>query len=494
MIKISSDLLKLYDIQLKKNAIEDQLHHHFKKWLRYYLDFCHKYEFEPKDTNSFFEFNIKLKEKNQTDLLRKQAHHAITLYYELVHDDFDLRQIDKNNFKTKHPEIIIENSQSINKKKLNINNSSQRLDQLNESTNSDYPVFDSSKNNKGEHSDSVNEKIEKFDSKFKLKNASWVNFFEKLSSTIKVRHYSPKTLTAYRNWAKKFQTFTKSKDPRLLDMEDVKSFLSHLAVERNVSESTQNQAFNALLFIFKHVLEKDFKQIEGVVRAKRKPYIPIVLSREEINQILTHLEYPYDLIVKLLYGCGLRLSECLKLRMQDINFDTLLITIHDGKGKKDRTVPLPQALLYELKSQIKTVAKKHQEDLQYDFAGTFLPDLLSEKYKNAAKEFCWQWLFPAQSLTHIAEKKEYRRYHLHETRVQKAIKQAVQDATITKRASAHTFRHSFASHLLQSNYDIRTIQELLGHSDVRTTMIYTHTIVTKTIKEAKSPLDFDVEP
>ena len=230
--------------------------------------------------------------------------------------------------------------------------------------------------------------------------------------------------------------------------------------------------------------------MKDIPRAKRKPYIPVVLSREEVDRIIAALSYPYDLIAKLLYGCGLRLSECLNLRVHNFNFDTSILTVHDGKGKKDRTVPIPETIVTELKTQLQSVIALHQEDLKAGYAGTFLPNLLEKKYKNAAKELIWQWFFSAKTLTFVADTREYRRYHLHDTHVQKAIKRAVKKAKILKRASAHTFRHSFASHLLQANYDIRTIQELLGHSDVRTTMIYTHTIRSRTIKEAKSPLDF----
>jgi len=276
----------------------------------------------------------------------------------------------------------------------------------------------------------------------------------------------------------------------LISTDDVKEYLTFLAVKRKVSASTQNQAFNALLFFFRHVMDKEFGKVDGVVRAKQKPYIPVVLSREEIDAVLMHLSPPYDLVVKLLYGCGLRLFECLNLRVHCFNFDAEVLTVHDGKGKKDRTVPLPQTLFPDLRAHLETVKDQHQRDLVRNYNGVFMPNALEKKYKNAPKELIWQWFFPAIQLTYVEKTGEYRRYHLHETHVQKALRQAVRKARIAKRASAHTFRHSFASHLLQANYDIRTIQELLGHSDVRTTMIYTHTVKSRTIKEAKSPLDF----
>jgi integron integrase len=257
-----------------------------------------------------------------------------------------------------------------------------------------------------------------------------------------------------------------------------------------MAASSQNQAFNALLFLFRHVLEKEFGQLEGVVRAKRRRYIPVVLSREEVDRVLGQLAYPYDMVAKLLYGCGLRLFECLKLRVQDVNLAMVVVTVHDGKGQKDRTVPLPQVMVPELRAQLERVQQVHQEDVARGYAGTFLPGALADKYPRAATEFGWQWLFPAKTLTLVPATQEYRRYHVHETQVQKALKQAVGRSQIPKRASAHTLRHSFASHLLQANYDIRTIQELLGHSDVKTTMMYTHTVRSVTLKEAKSPLDF----
>lgn len=323
-----------------------------------------------------------------------------------------------------------------------------------------------------------------------MKKGNWQAVYEQLSNEIKVRHYSPKTLKSYSIWVRKLQYFSKSKDPALLSATDVKEFLTFLAVNQKMSASSQNQAFNALLFLFRHVLNREFGKIDGVVRAKRKPNIPVVLSREEIDVIMANLKYPYDLVVKLLYGCGLRLFECLNLRMQSFNFDFGILTVRNGKGKKDRTVPLPQVIMPDIKEHLKKVKALHDKDLDEGYAGAFMSDLIEKKYKNCAREFVWQWFFPAKILTFVPDTSEFRRYHLHERHVQKAIKRAVNKAKICKRATAHTFRHSFASHLLQANYDIRTIQELLGHSDVRTTMIYTHTVKSQTIKEAKSPLDF----
>jgi integron integrase len=319
---------------------------------------------------------------------------------------------------------------------------------------------------------------------------SWVFVFDTLNSEIRLRNYSPKTLKAYRSWMLHFQTFSKSKDYQALTPQDGVDFLNYLAVEKQVSVSSQNQAFHALRFLYRHVLKKEFEKIKGIPRAKRRPSIPVVLSREEIDLIFDHLDEPIDLIAKLLYGCGLRLNECLNLRVHCFNFDTGMLNVQSGKRKKDRTVPIPQLLIPELKRQLRKVTAIHQADLNAKYAGTFLPDQLDRKYKDADKELIWQWFFPALSLTFIREQQVYKRYHIHESVVQKAIKQAVNHAKITQRASAHTFRHSFASHLLQANYDIRTIQELLGHSDLRTTMIYTRTVQSKTIKQAKSPLDF----
>jgi integron integrase len=437
MLKIPEPLLKKYDRLLANSGTPPNEYVAYKKWLRFYLDFCKKYSHAYADPKSLCFFLDKLRTKKQNALQQSQAQKAVRLYYAGLGES-SMSHLSEN----RH--IIQDN----------------RIRE-------DIKVFATEK-----------------------KQDPWVISIETLKNEILVRHYSKKTLKAYTLWAEKLRYFIRDKSPETLTIEDVKSFLTFLAVKKKVSASSQNQAFNALLFFFRHVLKKEFGKMDDVVRAKRKPYIPVVLSRDEIDRIIENLYCPYDLIVKLLYGCGLRLSECMKLRVNNFNFDHGILTVHDGKGKKDRTVPLPEVMRDDLKHQLNRVIDLHEKDLKDEYSGVFMPDRLEVKYKNAPKELIWQWFFPSKELTFVAQTNEYRRYHLHETHVQKAIKRAVRKSKIIKRASAHTFRHSFASHLLQANYDIRTIQELLGHSDLRTTMIYTHTVKSRTIKEAKSPLDF----
>jgi len=514
MLALPTELSRRYEALLLQQGIAGPHRPHYVRWLRYYWDFCHKYAFEPDDRTSLRAFGEKLRAKKQADFQRKQAQHAVALYYTMIlplQENGERPRADAPVQVSKrdpleraasvvpvvkatpaHPSLgsgsIAQHAKGGKAAMLDQSGHAQTPRRL-------PPANDREPVGRGASApaSAVQPSSQDFpgdQARLKATGASWVSVYERLDAAVKVRHYSPKTLQAYRHWTRKFQTFTKSKDPSLLAMEDVKGFLSFLAVERKVAASSQNQAFNALLFLFNHALEKEFGKIEGVVRAKRTKYIPVVLSRAEVDRVFHHLGAPYDLVAKLLYGCGLRLFECLKLRVQDLNFELKVLTVHDGKGRKDRTLPLPHALVPALKAQLETVMRIHRDDLAAGYAGTFLPSALSQKYKRAEKELVWQWLFPAKTLTQIPGTREYRRYHLHESHVQAAIKQAVQESQIPKRASAHTFRHSFASHLLQANYDIRTIQELLGHSDVKTTMIYTHTVPSVTLKAAKSPLDF----
>lgn len=319
---------------------------------------------------------------------------------------------------------------------------------------------------------------------------AWDALFAKLKDEIRLRQYSPKTLSAYRIWTEQFRIFLNHKPPEEVNDEDATRFLTYLATNKGVVASTQNQAFNALLFVFRHILKVDYDLKDRVVRARRTRYIPVVLTREEVDRVLAELEYPYRLVVGLLYGCGLRLFEGLNLRVGCLNLDEQMLTVHDGKGKKDRTVPLPEKLIPDLRQHLERVCILHERDLASGYDGVFMPGALDRKWKNASKELVWQWVFPAKTLTFVPDKKEHRRYRMHESVFQRAFRAAVRKAKIPKRVTAHTMRHSFASHLLRNNYDIRTIQEMLGHSDVRTTMIYTHTVKSRTQKERKSPLDF----
>ena len=468
MLILPTAIIEQYDNLLLDKSFSDKDKALYKKWLRFYWDFCHKYQHDAFHLDSLPLFIQKLQDKNQSVQQQNQANYSVSLFFEMrAVSDQPLNMNQSIN-----PDKIASNHAAYFRNDTSVVQNSVQLSSSNQSTNSfvdnTHPLEET--------------------------GTSWVFVFDQLMNEIKIRHYSPKTLKAYQVWIRQFQTFTKSKDYQKLSQQDVVDFLSFLAVEKQVSAASQNLAFNSLLFLFKHVLKKEFGEIKGVARAKRKPYIPVVLSREEIDLILDQLDEPVSLVVKLLYGCGLRLFECLKLRIQDFNFDAGIITIHDGKGKKDRTVPMPLSIVPELQEQLRAVVEVHKADLTANFSGTFLPDQLERKYKNAAKEFIWQWFFPAKSLTLLSgTDKEYRRYHIHESVVQKAIKKAGNDVHITKRATSHTFRHSFASHLLQANYDIRTIQELLGHSDIRTTMIYTHTVQSRTLKQTKSPLDFESE-
>ncbi|MEW6220294.1 MAG: integron integrase [Thermodesulfobacteriota bacterium] len=477
MLSVSPALQARFETLLRKRGVPNAAHSAFKKWLRFYLDFCHKYQLPCGSQSSIAPFLKKLQDKKQSEAQRQQAAQAVALFLDMAQVDRPGEVAQPLGGEAPEAQAVSGLPASSARSPVGVSVAAMPpgvqepppLAPPPPPTAQPSPV----PANQGQRRTGI----------------SWKAEFDRLAEEIRLRHYSPRTLRTYQQWLAKLQTFTRSKPPAELTPEDVKEFLTQLAVARRVSASTQNQAFNALLFFFRHVLGREFGKVEGVVRAKRRPYIPVVLSREEIQAVLAHLQPPFALVVKLLYGCGLRLFECLRLRVQDLNFDAGVLTVHDGKGQRDRTVPIPEAVRTGLLAQVESLRSLHQQDLARGYGGVFLVHALERKYRNAAREFVWQWLFPAKYLTQVPESGEYRRYHLHESHVQRAIKEAVGRARIGKRASAHTFRHSFASHLLQANFDIRTIQQLLGHSDLRTTMIYTHTVKSTTIKEAKSPLD-----
>jgi len=304
---------------------------------------------------------------------------------------------------------------------------------------------------------------------------------------IRLRHYSIRTERSYIDWIVRFFKFTGYKPLASLNADNVESFLSHLAVDKKVAASTQNQALNAIVFLLTKVLEKPREEF-NFKHSKRPKRLPVVLSQAEVSRLLGHLSGIYLLMTGLMYGTGMRLMECVRLRVKDADFDYGQIIIRDAKGNKDRVVPIPERYQPALEQQIRSVAVQHKADIEAGANGVFLPNALARKYPGAGKELIWQYVFPAAKLSVDPRSTAVRRHHLHETTLQRAIKTAVKQSAIRKKISSHTLRHSFATHLLESGYDIRTVQELLGHSDVNTTMIYTH-VLNKPGLAVKSPAD-----
>ena len=311
---------------------------------------------------------------------------------------------------------------------------------------------------------------------------------DKVRNEIRLRHYSIRTEQAYVAWIRRYIQYHNMKHPRKMGKREIKAFLSHLALERKVSSSTQNQAFNALLFLYRTVLEIDLDGNIDAFRAKNSERLPTVMTREETLNVIDAMSGKHKIIAMLLYGGGLRLMDALRLRVKDIDFRQSQIIIRDGKGAKDRITVLPDATKRPLKKHLKTIEEIHQEYLEKGYGSVWLPDALAKKYPNADRDWAWQYVFPATTLSVDLRSGETRRHHLSESSIQKAVKKAVKKAGINKPVSCHTFRHSFATHLLESGYDIRTVQELMGHKDVSTTMIYTH-VLNRNKLGVRSPLD-----
>jgi len=311
---------------------------------------------------------------------------------------------------------------------------------------------------------------------------------DQVSRAIRARHFSWRTERAYVGWIKRFILFHGKRHPAGLGEAEVTAFLTHLATRDRVSSSTQNQALSAIIFLYRTVLGRNLEWMESVVRAKRAARLPIVLTRDEVRAILAEMRGTPWLMVSLMYGAGLRLLECARLRVKDVDFAQLEITVRNGKGGKDRRSMLPVSLRGSLAAHLERVRILHTRDLRRRLGGVALPDGIERKYPQAALEWGWQWAFPATRLYRDGATGAWRRHHLHETVVQRAMKEAVRRTGIAKPASCHTLRHSFATHLLEAGYDIRTIQELLGHSDVSTTMIYTH-VLNRGGQGVRSPLD-----
>jgi integron integrase len=311
---------------------------------------------------------------------------------------------------------------------------------------------------------------------------------ESVRLALRRRHYSRRTEKAYVAWVRRFSLFHGQRNPAELGAPEVTGYLSHLAAVGKVSASTQNQAFSALLFLYRDVLGRELAGLADTPRARRPERLPLVLSPQEVRTVLDRMRGVPRLMCSLMYGAGLRLLECCRLRVKDVDFGRREITVHDGKGRKDRVTVLPARLVPPLRAHIERVERQFLLDLEGEAGYVALPDALARKYPNAPREWAWQWVFPASRIYRDGESGERRRHHLHETVLQRAFAAAVREARLAKPASCHTLRHSFATHLLESGYDIRTIQELLGHADVSTTMVYTH-VLNRGGRGVRSPLD-----
>jgi integron integrase len=305
---------------------------------------------------------------------------------------------------------------------------------------------------------------------------------------LRVKHYSIRTEESYLGWIKRYIYFNGKRHPKDLGARHIEAFLTHLAVDGKVSASTQNLAKSALLFLYREVLEIKLPWLDNITQAKAPRRLPVVLTVAETQAVLSRLSGSHALIASLLYGSGMRLMEAVRLRVKDVDFARREILVREGKGFKDRVTMLPEAVIEPLKAHLVKVRALHREDLAAGFGEVYMPFALDKKYPNAGREWGWQYAFPSKNLSVDPRSGKTRRHHLDEKGVQRAMKQAVRDAGLVKPATPHTLRHSFATHLLQSGYDIRTVQELLGHSDVSTTMIYTH-VLNKGGKGVVSPLD-----
>ncbi len=306
--------------------------------------------------------------------------------------------------------------------------------------------------------------------------ATWKDAFSKFINEIRFQHLAYSTEKTYRSWIRRFVAFCNNAPPRTIQSSHVKKFLVHLAVEGNVSPSTQNQAFNALLFLFRYVLEKEFDVSDNVIRAKKSGRIPVVFSRKEIKKLFKHYPEQYLLHVKLIYGCGLSITECIRLRVKDLDFENKSLIVRSGKGNKDRVTTLPETLHQQLKNHLQEVKKIHELDLAAGNGSVYMPMALAKKFPNASKEWAWQYVFPSKNLSLDPREKIVRRHHITSRALQNSMSRALKKSGIPKKATIHTLRHSFATHLLQDGYDIRTVQEQLGHKNVQTTMIYLHVL------------------
>jgi integron integrase len=311
---------------------------------------------------------------------------------------------------------------------------------------------------------------------------------DRVRDVMRLKHYSLRTERTYCDWITRFIRFHRMRHPAEMSEPEMAEFLTHLARAGNISASTQNQALSALLFLYKEVLKQEIGWLQNVERAKKPVRLPVVLTRDEVRKVFAHLHGTARLMTGLLYGSGLRLMECVRLRVKDIDFGYARVTVRDAKSGRDRVTMLPVNLTAQLQLHLHKVKLQHDQDLADGFGEVWLPDALARKYPRAAREWSWQFVFPSSRISIDPRSHTKRRHHIDESALQQAVKRAVRSAGLTKPASCHTFRHSFATHLLENGYDIRSVQELLGHKDVTTTMIYTHVLNRPGIS-VRSPLD-----
>lgn len=311
---------------------------------------------------------------------------------------------------------------------------------------------------------------------------------EQVRDVIRTHHYSYRTGEVYWNWMRRFILFHNKKHPKDMGAVEIQAFLSFLATKGKVSASSQNQALSALLFLYKKVLGIDLPWMDGIVRAKRPVRVPVVMTRSEVTRVLKCMQGKYWLMASIMYGSGLRLVECLRLRVQDIDKEILQLTIRDGKGSKDRHTILPEGLIPHIEHQLEFVRGVMERDKEHGEKGVSLPGAIDRKFRHAANDWPWQYLFPSTKYAFIRHNMSMRRHHAHPSTLARAVRQAVIESGLSKRVTSHTFRHSFATHLIEGGYDIRTVQELLGHSNVKTTQIYTH-VLERGGHAVRSPLD-----
>jgi len=311
---------------------------------------------------------------------------------------------------------------------------------------------------------------------------------DQMRESMRVRHYRARTEETYCQWVRRYILFHQKRHPKDMGEPEINIFLTHLAVKEKVSASTQNQALSAILYLYRHVIGRDIGDLGEVIRARKPKRLPVVMTRKDVKAVLDQLSGDKWLIASLLYGSGLRLMECMSLRVQEVDFQASEIIVRDGKGGKDRRTMLPQKLIAPLLEHLRKVKVIHEKDLAEGWGRVQMPHALDRKYPNAPTEWRWQWVFPQENRWVNNKTKEQGRHHMDESLIQKAVREAVGRAGLKKRATCHTFRHSFATHLLETGYDIRTVQELLGHRDVKTTMIYTH-VLNKGTSGVRSPVD-----